>query len=301
MKKALIRLSMPCVGVAVATAALAQPVVVAFDQGHFNVHSLETPYSLLGEVGAELGFQVKPHTGPFTEASLQGVRVLVACCARATDTGPLADRGRPAFREDEIDAVDRWVREGGAFLLVIDHFPTGGSNQAMAARFGVDVTNGYTVDESMSEPVHSRAAGGANSPIRGDLAIVFDRARGRITDHAITCGRSEAEQINRVATFPWGGSLNAPPGSVPLLLLSDQAEELLGGLAAPDRTGVTQSAAGRNQGVALAHGRGRVVVLAEARMLYDFAQPGAQNRQLAANLLRWLAGPAGPTRQCSSR
>src|SRR5688572_13805702 len=108
-----------CLAVVCAGTALAQgPVVVAFDEGHFNVHSLQTPYKALGEVASELGFVPRPHTGQFSAASLEGVRILVACCARAAATGPLADQGRPAHRDEEPDAPNQWVREGGALLLV---------------------------------------------------------------------------------------------------------------------------------------------------------------------------------------
>ena len=92
-------------------------MVVAFDEGHFNVHSLQTPYKALGEVASELGFVPRPHTGQFSAASLEGVRILVACCARATATGPLADQGRPAHRDEELDALEQWVKEGGSLLL----------------------------------------------------------------------------------------------------------------------------------------------------------------------------------------
>lgn len=275
-----------CIGVVCAVPALAQsPVVVAFDEGHFNVHSLQTPYQALGEVASELGFVPRAHAGPFSAASLEGVRVLVACCARAADTGPLADRGRPAHREDELDALERWVGEGGALLLVIDHYPIGGANEALAVRFGVDVLNGRTEDAAIEEDVAGRVAeaGGEGTVAVEGGALVFDRARNRIGDHPITCGRNIRERIDRVATFG-GASLRARSGATPLLLFSDSSIDLVG----PDT--IARSALGRNQGLALIHERGRVVVLGEAAMLFNYEQPGLQNRQFAANVLRWLAG-----------
>ena len=64
------------------------------------------------------------------------------------------------------------------------------------------------------------------------------------------------------------------------------------------------AASGRAQGVALKFGKGRVVVLGEAAMLtaqvtrrpgeqpvrFGMSLPGADNRQLAMNIMRWLAG-----------
>jgi len=61
-------------------------------------------------------------------------------------------------------------------------------------------------------------------------------------------------------------------------------------------------AAGHCQGLALRHGKGRVVVLAEAAMLsaqedkghkFGMNAPGNDNRQFALNVVRWLAGELG--------
>ena len=56
-----------------------------------------------------------------------------------------------------------------------------------------------------------------------------------------------------------------------------------------------ESAAGRSQALAFSFRGGRVVVLADAAMLTalgassGFDAPGLDNRQLAANILRWLS------------
>ncbi len=64
-------------------------------------------------------------------------------------------------------------------------------------------------------------------------------------------------------------------------------------------------AAGRAQGLALAHGKGRVVVLGEAAQLsaqvaglepirFGMNVPGLDNRQMALNIMHWLSGLIGP-------
>lgn len=257
-------------------------MVVAFDEGHFNVHSLQTPYGALGEVASALGFVPRPHAGPFTAASLQDVRILVACCARATATGPLADWGRQAHRDEELDALEQWVREGGSLLLVIDRYPIGGANEALAARFGVDVLNGRTEDRALRDEEVAGAADGLGT-VTVEGALVFDRAQKRIGDHPITCGRNARERIDRVATFG-GASLRAYSGPTPLLLFSDSSIDFVGPGA------IARSALGRSQGLALIYERGRVVILGEAAMLFNYEQPTIQNRQFAVNILRWLAG-----------
>jgi hypothetical protein len=51
----------------------------------------------------------------------------------------------------------------------------------------------------------------------------------------------------------------------------------------------TVSAANRSQGLAFEFGRGRVVVIGEMGMLVAFSVPATDNRQLAINVVRWLA------------
>ena len=39
--------------------------------------------------------------------------------------------------------VERWVRNGGALLLIADHTPFGSAAHDLALRFGVDMGRGY--------------------------------------------------------------------------------------------------------------------------------------------------------------
>jgi len=44
---------------------------------------------------------------------------------------------KPAFTEQECDAVSEVVRNGGALLLIADHAPFGAAAQILAKRFDV--------------------------------------------------------------------------------------------------------------------------------------------------------------------
>ena len=66
----------------------------------------------------------------------------------------------------------------------------------------------------------------------------------------------------------------------------------------PNDTVRSVSAAGRAQGIALKFGKGRAVFLGEAAMLtaqvtgqlkFGMNYPGADNRQLALNIVHWLS------------
>jgi hypothetical protein len=245
-------------------------ISMAIDEGHFNVRTMDGSYRPFTELAKTAGIKVWKHVGPFTATSLSHYDVLVIGLARgAGNEFSLEDRGRPAFNTDEIEVLLGWVRAGGALLLVIDHWPTGGANAGLAGAFGVDVMNGSTNDSLLFD--HSTQT------------IVFDRRSGAIANHPITCGRTTDERIDRLATFT-GTSLRGPPGSSPLLIFSTKAIDLMG----PERK--ERSAWGRSQGLALKFAEGRVVILGEAAMLRVFDDPSVQNRQFAKNLIVWLAG-----------
>jgi hypothetical protein len=209
---------------------------------------------------------------------LQKFDVLVISNALGGDGG---DASRPAFTEAECDAVSEWVKAGGRLLLVADHAPFGDAAQILAKRFGVDMSRGYTFE--------------GPTPTGQSTALSFTRENGRLGDHFIVNGRSQTERVNRVRTFT-GQSLKGPEGSVAFLKLGDDAKDV----STPDDKNAT-SAAGRAQGLAFVVGRGRVVVMGEAAALsaqitgperrpMGMNAPGNDNRQLALNIMRWLAG-----------
>ena len=112
-------------------------------------------------------------------------------------------------------------------------------------------------------------------------------------DHPILRGRNAKERIDVIETFS-GQSLRGPSHGTPLLLLSDRAQDEL-----PPDHAQKISAAGRSQGLALRHGKGRVVMIAEAQALTSiisdetltgFERPGNDNRQLILNVMHWLTG-----------
>jgi hypothetical protein len=78
-----------------------------------------------------------------------------------------------------------------------------------------------------------------------------------------------------------------------LLRLPDSAVEYV-----PSGSQLAPVRAGREQGLALTWGRGRLVVLGEAAMLtaqiargakFGMNSPGNDNRQLALNIMHWLS------------
>ena len=258
--------------------------VVAIDEAHNNFHTVDGRYRPFAELLRNDGFRVRAHSAPFTKTSLTGIDVLVV----ANALGPVRfdDRANPAFTVEEEDALLAWVRDGGRLLFIADHEPMGGAARRLATRFGVDMSTGRTFDDP-----HSDWSSGSPS------WLVFGRDTGAVLgDHAITRGRDSTERVRRVVTFT-GQSLTGPPGSVALLPLVAGAFDVL-----PDKR--QMPATGRSQALAFKLGRGRVVVFGEAALFtaqvasapgistrrFGFTWPGTDDRQLAINTVRWLAG-----------
>jgi hypothetical protein len=190
------------------------------------------------------------------------------------------EAAKPAFTTAEVEAIERWVKAGGALLLIADHSPMGAAARSLGEAFGADMRAAYTTDPPREE---------------GDRQTIlhFRPGKGLHDAHPIVLGRDSTERVHHVHTFT-GQSLSGPPGSVPILTLSEKAEDILPG---PSRT--RRPAGGRAQGLAFEHGRGRVVILGEAAMMtaqiaggrhkMGMNVPGNDDRQFALNVLRWLA------------
>lgn len=262
---------------------------VLFDQAHNNSDTSSGRYRPFAELITSDGYTVVPNNAVFSKKALKGYEVLVVVNA----SGPNAQRDRSPFTDGECEAVRDWVSGGGALLLITDHSPYSNAVADLLKRFGVEVTNGYTIDGSHQ-----------NQGSDDQTELLFTRGDG-LAEHQITNGRDSTERINRVVAFT-GTSLKGPGGSVAFLKLADTAQDVLPPAAkskspdepAPDHT--TVSAAGRAQGLALEFGKGRVVVLSEAAMLtaqvaprgfrFGMNAPGNDNRQLALNIMHWLSG-----------
>jgi hypothetical protein len=249
-----------------------------FDEAHHNFHTTTGRYKAFADLARNDGFEVTANSDRFSRTLLQKFDVLVISNALGGDG---RDASRPAFTEVECDVVSEWVKAGGRLLLIADHAPFGDAAQTLAKRFGVDMSRGYTFE--------------GPTPNGQSTTLWFTRENSRLGEHFIVNGRSQTERVNRVRTFT-GQSLKGPAGSVAFLKLGDDAKDV----ATPDDKNAT-SAAGRAQGLAFAFGRGRVVVMGEAaalsaqvagpeRMPMGMNAPGNDNRQLALNIMRWLAG-----------
>lgn len=255
---------------------------VLFDEAHHNFHTADGRYKPFVDLLVHDGYQVIRNRKPFTKQSLDSFKVLVI--ANALGAEDMDDEGadQPAFTEAEIQAVHDWVRGGGALLLIADHAPFGGAATPLGAKFGVDMSKGYTFD--------------APNALQGIASfLIFSRENKLLGPHPIIEGRNEKERVNRVLSFT-GQSLKGPEEGSAILKLGDSAQD------SPNHEQKAMvSAAGRAQALAFKVGKGRVVVHGEAAMLsaqisgaekfkMGMNFEGYDNKQYALNLMHWLSG-----------
>lgn len=278
----------------VAPAYAADGPLVRIDEGHGSVQTINGRYAGFAALMRADGYRVDAGHGRLDAPGvLDGVTVLVISNPRR------ASGAASAFDAAEIEAVAKWVEQGGSLLLAADHAPYGAAAEALGARFGVAMGKGYAFQSDGR-----------------DVAANLTYPRAALADHPIIDGRNPDEAVQVVETFT-GQSLKGPPEATVLIATSDDA------LEAPDLAALQQIRrrlrAGEPseavlaelarpalpaQGLAFPFGRGRVVVLGEAGMLtaqivrFDDGRPphrfglnteGHDDQQFALNLMHWLS------------
>ncbi|HEY7573757.1 MAG TPA: DUF4350 domain-containing protein [Thermoanaerobaculia bacterium] len=265
--------------------ALGKGPVVLIDEAHGNYHTAKGRYRPFAELLARDGYVVGRQRAMLSATALDPGTILVianALAPRNQDDWSLPTPS--AFDPEEVAAIHQWVEEGGSLLLIADHMPFGGAAEALAAAFGVRMTNGYAMDSTLRNGI-----------------FLFQRADGSLADHPITRGRNRMEAIDSLRAYSGQAMWVAGAEATPILKLAPstvlrlpvKSEEM------GERTPQI-SAAGMLQGVLLRPGKGRLAVFGEAAMFsaqtagplrFGFNDPASpQNAQFVLNTLHWLSG-----------
>src|ERR1044072_2005150 len=205
-------------------------------EAHNNFHSTEGRYKPFVDLMLSDGYRVIRNRQSFSKQRLESYKLLVIANALGAEEDDDAGADESAFNADEITAVYDWVKDGGALLLIADHAPFGGAASALANKFGVDMSKGYTFDPENSV---------ADLPSQ----LIFSRENKLLASHPITEGRNEKERVNLVRSFT-GQSLKGPEGSTGILNLSNPATDRRAYSAE-----TSTSAAGRTQAVGVKFGK----------------------------------------------
>ncbi|HEY9518458.1 MAG TPA: hypothetical protein VIQ98_04335 [Gemmatimonadales bacterium] len=259
---------------------------VLLDEGHFNFHTVEGRYAPFVRLLRRDGLVVRALREPLASGSLAAARILVIANAisERMSQGPWALPNAPAFSGAEIAVLERWVSQGGSLLLIADHMPFPGAVEALAAAFGIQVTDGFATDSSCAID-----------------EMVFRRSDGSLADHPITNGRHRRERVDSVRSFTGQAFRLSRPGQ-PLLTLGAGAVVLLPSTAWRFSDSTPRiPAEGMLQGAVLSHGRGRVAMFGEAAMFSAQvsgpsrrpmgmnAPHAGENPRFLLNLMHWLA------------
>jgi hypothetical protein len=264
--------------------------VVMFDEAHHNIHTTTGTYKPFVKLISNDGYVVKPNSEPFSKETLEGFDLLVISNAKG---GKNVKKYLPAFTEAECEAVSEWVKEGGSLLLIADHYPMGKAAENLSQKFGVHMFS----DSGTADSVHFE--GGSEFKDK----LVFSRENNLLQENEITNGSNQQEYLKRIVSDR-GQSLSIPASASVILKLSDHSYH-----AIPDsiwdigsdtytRFGEPVSSKGNCQGLALKHGKGRVIILGEAAMItaqkfkgekFGMNTPGNDNKQFALNIMHWLS------------
>jgi len=269
---------------------------LCLDEAHHNFHTLDNRFLAFGQLARRDGFRVAPSRAPFTAEGLARCAILVISNAQPSDE-PWERYAFPtpsAFSPPEIDAVRRWVEEGGALLLIADHMPLAGAAAALARAFEVEFTDGFAVAR------FSTRAGRDSSFARPTL---FRASDGTLAAHPVVRGRDAREAVTQVRSFT-GQAFRGRDGVLaPVLVLPPDFVSLEPRVAwrFTDDT-PAREVGGWLQGGTRTLGRGRIAFFGEAAMFSaQVAGPrrtpmgmnaplAEQNAQFTLNVLRWLAG-----------
>lgn len=259
---------------------------ILIDAAHHNFHTAERRYAPLARLLGNTGFRVRSAKTALTPELLSTTDALVIANAlHLSNVDRWALPVEPALSEQETALLVTWVKNGGALLLIADHFPFPGAVADLAARFGFRFLNGFAIrSEATAEDI-------------------FDLDAGSLKSHPGITGADLKPPVQRIAAFT-GSAFEAPTEAQPLMVLGADYELWLTSRAwefQPDTP--RRPASGLMQGATRSFGKGRVAVFAEAAMFTSQIAPDGQtsigfdapaardNRAFVINIFRWLTEP----------
>jgi hypothetical protein len=254
--------------------------VVLIDEAHANFHTADGRFKPFADVLRKDGYVVNPSSLSFTSQQLAKGKIMVISNAlHPSNVGNWTLPTPSAFSDEEIVAVNTWVKAGGSLFLIADHMPFPGAAEKLAGSFGFKFYNGFASKNSGKD--------------------IFTPGNG-LMSNAITKGRNEKETVTSLQTFT-GHAFEIPKGAQPIVILNSKYEVKMP-VTAWEFTKDTPSTSGENlsQGAYLSYGKGRVVVFGEAAM-FSAQQNGnnrigmntdsaSQNLQFLLNTIHWLDG-----------
>src|SRR3954468_23083102 len=268
---------------------LEQPKVarILFDEAHSEAwtirrdlaermqpaHPQDASYAIAAEALAARDFDVRPNDErPLTRETLACADVVVIAHPSDPKWEKTTNSRRPTLRDDELDALEEFVRGGGGLIVLgeTEQDKYGNNLNILLARFGIEVENSTVQDYERNHHVPAW--------ILADLAGgTGNGAGGNGTTATSTQGPAAVDLLARVhaACFYRAGTLALHNGARVIARTSPSAVPPGAPLVA-----VAQ------------HGAGRIAVLADSDLFGDDCIVELDNEALWLNLVYWAAQPA---------
>jgi len=273
--------------------------VVAIDEAHKNTHSYNNQQGMVRLLQRD-GYRVRPFAQAISEASLEGVDVLVIA-------DPGGWEGDASLGDAEVHALVTWVRQGGSLLLIIDHMPFPLHGASLTAALGITSWhNGFAMVETtdslpagriiFQRPDQPREAGDDVVRIGPPGTPGFATYRGVdavLRPHPISNGRAPDENVRAVMTFV-GSAFQPPDGAQALLVLPKRSASLMPDSITADvrRGNPPRTPVGSwLQGAVVPLGKGRVALFGEVGLFsgqWPVHPAASENYKLILNVMHWL-------------
>lgn len=256
---------------------------VLVDEAHNNIHGKEGGLFSFTRMMEEDGAVVSSNDSLFTEKLLTRYDVLIIVNAlHDSNVQNWATPNPSAFSNQEIDAVEKFVKNGGSLLLVADHMPCGGAVQNLAQCFGIEWSNSFVMQNGNKWPPST-----------------FKRSNSTLLDSPVTEDTSYGKRVSLVASFT-GSAFKVPEEAEPFMIFEESHRILFPKEAWRfSKKTKNESAKGWSQGACLEYGLGKIVLLGEAAMITAQLRgkteigmnsiDAPENPQLALNIFRYLA------------
>lgn len=253
---------------------------VVLDEAHHNFHTLDGRYAPFAKVLRNSGYTVTGNSRSFTAEHLKGIKILVI--ANAINKKNLSSWDLPtpsAFTNEEIIAVNNWVKDGGSLFLIADHMPFAGAAGELAKSFGFTFYNSFAMDTTKD--------GGA------DIFTSASKTLNNLDVLAIT-------DLEEVATFT-GQAFEVPSKAVSILYFDNRYTILIPEQAwVFDKNITAMPAKGKSQLALMNYGKGKIAVSGEAAMFTAQtmggnkagmnSKEGSNNYKLLLGIMKWLKG-----------
>ncbi len=172
--------------------------LIYFDGGHNNFHTLDTRLFATGKLLEQDGYHVESFNKSVSLNNLRKCEIfLISNALSRQNSENWSSPIYPAFTNDEVRDIKKWVFEGGALFLIADHTPFGGAIDNLASQFGFEYEVGYSSNTNGNENY-------------------FYRKSNSLLNNSITNGRNKSERVDSILILT-GSDIKLPADATPIL------------------------------------------------------------------------------------